>query len=529
MPQKLWLPNRRLIEVYNYYRLLLSLSLAIAVTELISTDIVGGRSPELYQTTSYIYLFCALVLTAVLMVLRKVYIWQIITAISIDITFLTILMYASGGIQSGLGNLVIIAVACGNIITTGRFGILLAAIATIATLYMEFYLQLQHSASASGYVRAGLQGLMYFGTSLLIQSITKRIDESESLAKKRAKEIINLEQLNKMIIQRMRTGIIVCSENGTIHLVNEAAKELMPAGDSSSQTFYSSEQLPPLIHQYLSDWRLGLKHQFATYTSLGGHSEVRCSFARLTSHSNEILIFLEDASKLKREAQQLKLASLGRLTASIAHEIRNPLGAISHAAQLLQESESLDKADLKLSNIIQSHCLRVNRIIENVLQLSRRKVEASDTINLSSWLPVLSQTIKEENKDCEITLTIHQDITAQFVASQLEQVVSNLVNNGLRYSKQNTNKSTIELATDIDKHSGLPYLDVIDDGPGITEAEPHKVFEPFYTTDSTSGTGLGLFISRELCELNQANLEYIKHPNKGSQFRITFVHPEKII
>ena len=528
MPQGLWLPNRRLIEVYNYYRLILSLSLALAAGAILGAKLQSESVHQFYQSISYSYLFVALILTALLMIMKKVRIGHILITISIDIGFLTVLMYASGGIQSGLGNLIIIAVACGNIITTGRFGVLLAAIASICTLYMEFYLQLEQNAAASGYVRAGLQGLMYFGTSLLIQNITKRIDEGELLAKEQAREIINLEQLNKMIIQRMRTGIIVCSQNGKVHLVNEAAKELMPINTDQDNTFINYQVLPPLICQYLSDWKSGLQQQFATFPSIGGHSEVRCSFARLTSKSDEILIFLEDASKLKREAQQLKLASLGRLTASIAHEIRNPLGAISHASQLMQESENLDRADLKLAGIIQNHCIRVNKIIENVLQLSRRKVESTDRIELSQWLPNVVETIKEETTESEINLTINHDVTAQFVESQLEQVITNLVTNGLRYSKQQTGKATIELLTDIDEHTDLPYIDVIDDGPGIQESEPHKVFEPFYTTDS-AGTGLGLFISRELCELNQANLEYRKHPDKGSQFRITFAHPEKIL
>ncbi|MFC3152191.1 sensor histidine kinase [Litoribrevibacter euphylliae] len=528
MPQGLWLPNRRLIEVYNYYRLLLSLSLALAMSAVLGTQAEILQTFKLYQTVSYSYLFVALILTAVLMVLRQVRIGHIIITISIDIAFLTVLMYAAGGIHSGLGNLIIIAVACGNIITTGRFGALLAAIATIGTLYMEFYLQLEHNTASSGYVRAGLQGLMYFGTSILIQNITKRIDEGELLAKEQAREIINLEHLNKMIIQRMRTGIIVCSENGRVHLVNEAAKALMPVDNTQEAPHTDFKSLPPLIRQYLSDWKSGLQHQFATFSSIGGHAEVRCSFARLTATSDEILIFLEDASKLKREAQQLKLASLGRLTASIAHEIRNPLGAISHASQLLQESHNLDTADSKLASIIQNHCLRVNRIIENVLQLSRQKVASTDRIELSLWLPNLVETITQSNMESDITLDLKEEITAQFVDSQLEQVVTNLITNGLRYSKYNTGKATVELRTDIDDKTGLPYLDVIDNGQGISESEPDKVFEPFYTTDS-AGTGLGLFISKELCELNQANLDYSKHPEKGSQFRITFAHPDKII
>lgn len=528
MPQGLWLPNRRLIEVYNYYRLLLSLSLALAMSAVLGAQAEVQATFKLYQVISYSYLFAALVLTALLMVLRKVRIGHIIATITLDITFLTILMYASGGIHSGLGNLIIIAVACGNIITTGRFGLLFAAIASISTLYMEFYLQLEQSSASSGYVRAGLQGLMYFGTSILIQNVTKRIDESEHLAKEQAREIINLEHLNKMIIQRMRTGIIVCSEGGRVHLVNEAAKALMPSDSSHNALQSSPHILPPLICQYLSDWKSGLKHQFATFSSIGGHTEVRCSFARLTAHSEEILIFLEDASKLKREAQQLKLASLGRLTASIAHEIRNPLGAISHASQLMQESQNLDKADLKLASIIQNHCLRVNRIIENVLQLSKQRVASADHIKLSEWLPNLVETIQQGNIESEVTLTFNQHVVAQFVDSQLEQVVTNLITNGLRYSQQTTGKATVELLTDMDQKTGLPFLDVIDDGPGILESDPEKVFEPFYTTDS-AGTGLGLFISKELCELNHANLDYSKHPTKGSQFRITFAHPDKII
>jgi two-component system sensor histidine kinase PilS (NtrC family) len=524
----LWLPNRRLIEVYNYYRLILSLSLAMGASVILNDKTQALTAYEFYQTASYGYLFVALILTALLMAIRQVKLIHMLLTLTIDISFLTVLMYASGGIQSGLGNLLIITVACGNIITTGRFGLLLAAIATISTLYLEFYFQLQNSTASVGYFRVGLQGLMYFGISLLIQHITRRIDEGEVLAKEQAREIINLEHLNKMIIQRMRTGIIVCSESGSIHMLNEAAKELMPSNNQHDQTFANYQMLPLQLSQYLSDWQSGHKHQFATFSSVGGHPEVRCSFARLTSASSEILIFLEDSSKLKQEAQQLKLASLGRLTASIAHEIRNPLGAISHASQLLQESEQLDRADLKLASIIQNHCLRVNRIIENVLQLSRRKVEATDRIEITHWLPELIETIKEETQDSEITLTILQPFTAQFVASQLEQVITNLMTNGLRYSKQQTGKSTIELLANIDNHTQLPYLDVIDDGPGITDTDAHKVFEPFYTTDS-SGTGLGLFISKELCELNQANLEYTKHPEKGSCFRITFAHPDKII
>ena len=532
----LWLPNRRLAEIYNYYRLVLSLSLAVAVIGLVDTEFMEHFSSVLYKTVSYSYLFTALILTAVMMSVRRIHLFHMVTTVTIDILFLTLLMYASGGINSGLGNLIIITVACGNIMTTGRLGLLIASIATIATLYMEFYLQLQAAESASGYLQAGFQGVMYFGTSIFVQQITKRMAESEGLAQRRAKEILNLEKLNQMIIQRMRTGIIVCSENGQMHMVNAAAKELMPVSSGAivqedkktTLPGYSLKKpLPAPLDQYLQLWLEEQKFHFETFPSVGGHAEVRSSFARLTSSSDEILVFLEDASRLKQEAQQLKLASLGRLTASIAHEIRNPLGAISHASQLLQESEQLDRADKKLTDIIQNHCIRVNKIIENVLQLSRRKLEASDTIKLKPWLEHFAETIREEMLDARISLTskLSNSMSIQFVESQLEQVITNLVSNGLRYSVTHNGSATIDLVIDIDETTRQPILDVIDDGPGINESSANQLFEPFYTTDTT-GTGLGLFISKELCELNQAQLEYYKHETRGSVFRISFAHSE---
>lgn len=529
----LWLPNRRLAEVYNYYRLLLSFSLAL--TGLVDSEFIEHLSSTLYKTVSYSYLFTALILTIVIMSVRRLHLFHMLTTVTIDILFLTLLMYSSGGINSGLGNLIIITVACGNIMTTGRLGLLIASIATITTLYMEFYLQLQTSQSASSYLQAGLQGLMYFGTSIFVQQITKRMTESEGLAKKRAKEILNLEKLNQMIIQRMRTGIIVCSEKGQMHMVNAAAKELMPIATHSTITHKSpiysdhplKKALPAPLNQYLKLWLGEQKFHFDTFASVGGHAEVRCSFARLTSSSDEILVFLEDASRLKQEAQQLKLASLGRLTASIAHEIRNPLGAISHASQLLQESEQLDRADKKLTDIIQNHCVRVNKIIENVLQLSRRKLETSDTIELLPWLESFAGTIKEEMIGAQISLssTVPERLSVNFVASQLEQVITNLVSNALRYSMSYSGSATVDLIISIDETTRQPTLDVIDDGPGIKDVSINQLFEPFYTTDTT-GTGLGLFISKELCELNQARLEYHKHESRGSTFRISFAHSD---
>ena len=259
--------------------------------------------------------------------------------------------------------------------------------------------------------------------------------------------------------------------------------------------------------------------------------ELQVNFTALTpSQHSEILVFLEDNRQLTQRAQQIKLASLGRLTASIAHEIRNPLSAISHAAQLLDESSELDSADRRLTEIIQDHSKRMDQIIENVLQLSRRKNAKPERINFQEWLKQYVEDYQNTTGEkVNITLSCSEEpSTINIDPSQLSQVLTNLIDNGLRYSKLNTGEASLELHFDLDPTNNLPYLDIIDHGKGIDEKNIQHLFEPFFTTE-TDGTGLGLFISRELCEANQARLHYLRNGKEQSCFRISFSHPDRRI
>ncbi|MNZ68984.1 Sensor protein ZraS [compost metagenome] len=240
-------------------------------------------------------------------------------------------------------------------------------------------------------------------------------------------------------------------------------------------------------------------------------------------------MFLEDISQIAQQAQQLKLASLGRLTAGIAHEIRNPLGAISHAAQLLQESEVLDGHDRRLTQIIQDQSRRMNLVIENVLQLSRRRQANPQLIDLKYWLYRFAGELRENLRDTErLHLQAGQgSIQTRMDPNQLTQVLTNLVQNGLRYSTQQHGTGQVWLNLFRDSETELPVLEVLDDGPGISPEQQARLFEPFFTTE-TKGTGLGLYISRELCESNQARIDYKMRNEGGSCFRITFAHPRKL-
>ena len=241
------------------------------------------------------------------------------------------------------------------------------------------------------------------------------------------------------------------------------------------------------------------------------------------------LVFLDDISQIAQQAQQLKLASLGRLTAGIAHEIRNPLGAISHAAQLLQESEDLQGPDQRLAQIIQDHSKRMNLVIENVLQLSRRRQAEPQLLDLKYWLHRFASEFRSSApSDRQIHLeTRGGSLQTRMDPHQLTQVLTNLVQNGLRYSAQQHRLGQVWLQLFRDEKSDLPVLEVLDDGPGVSAEQEQHIFEPFFTTEN-KGTGLGLYISRELCQSNQARLDYKPREGGGSCFRITFAHPRKL-
>jgi len=254
------------------------------------------------------------------------------------------------------------------------------------------------------------------------------------------------------------------------------------------------------------------------------------SFNSLGGDAQLALIFLEDTSKTTQQATQLKLASLGRLTASIAHEIRNPLGALSHAAQLLRESEEIGDADQRLVDIIEKNSGRMNNIIENILQISQRRPSQPERIQIVNFLQNFVDDFRVgRNPQPEIKVDIAvKDCAVLFDVGQLIQVLTNLCENGIRYSIRKVNRPLLELHAAEDKRTGRPFLDVIDYGEGINPEVAEKMFEPFFTT-SSKGLGLGLYLARELCEANRAHLEYLPIPSGGTCFRITFASTNKTI
>lgn len=520
------------LNFLNLYRLLIS---GLFVTFYFTGNPfpqLASHNTQLFFGASGGYLISALTFSLMIRLRKPDFNLQIHIQIFSDIIFTTLIMHASGGVQSGLGTLMIISIAGGSIVIRGRHSLLFASVASLAILFEEFYNKLEGLYQPGNSLQAGILGITFFTTAIITHFVAKHIRESEALALKRGVDLANMSQLTEHIIQRMQTGILVIDQYNRLRLINESAWHMLGMPSTVNNPYLSAlnEDLNNSYKKWLEDNEfVSLPLQLTPeYPSLLPR------FAQLSQEENSAtLIFLEDASNMSREAQQLQLAALGRLTASIAHEIRNPLGAISHAGQLLEESPNLDKADLRLTQIIADHSKRVNTIIENVMQLGRGNQSYPQLVELNKYLESFINDFLTGNQTQREDFLIElqqDDIEIRFDPSHLQQILTNLCENGIRHTADNTHEFKIEFHAGISANNNRPYLDIIDHGTGIDEETAAHIFEPFYTTAET-GTGLGLYISRELAECNQAHLTLLQNKSKdnleGSCFRLTFSDPRR--
>jgi len=433
----------RVLGTLNVFRLVLAVVLLGLFFAGDNPRFFGERYPALFSATAAGY-FVFSVISALAIRHRWVTAGpQILAQVTVDIAAIVILMHASGGISSGLGGLLIVFVGAGSMILPLQVPAFFAALATIAILGEQFFSQLGGVSDTGNYSAAGVLGAIIFAISLAARPLARRIQFSEALARQRGVDLKNLSELNEYIVQHLRESIIVVDANNQIRLNNGSAARLLGAEqlDRSGPLSDASEPLSDYLRRWRMDPALSSHPEFTLITQ-GTSARITAHLAPLGKggdRSGPILVFLEDASIINARVQQSKLASLGRLSASIAHEIRNPVGAMSHAAQLLAEADGLRDDDKRLTDIIQTHSGRVSHIIDNVLQLSRRESGKPELLALRPWVEDFGREFTRtlELQEGELSIEdVPDEIEVRMDKSHLRQVLWNLCDNAVKYASE---------------------------------------------------------------------------------------------
>ncbi len=487
-------------------------------------------SPQLFFGATTAYLCFGL--GSIILVRRRlasVYVQTILQA-TVDLTLLMLLFHACGGIASGLGLLILLPVGGLAFLLPPRSALFLAAVAAIAVLADTIWQQLSGHADAISYASAGLLGIVLFAIATAASFVASRMRESEDLVRQKDLDLANLAELSQYIVQHLRESLLVVDAGDQIRLINESAAEILGGDNALPGALLVGEVSPRLLYS-LATWRQSARgeNSATSFVAADGARVIQPHFAPLGGVApGPTLIFLEDTSLMAERVQQGKLAALGRLSASIAHEIRNPVGAMSHAGQLLAESPAIGPDERRLTDIIRNNSERVSTIINNVLQLSRREATKPSRLTLGDWI---EEFLGEFCETMQVTrpriwlIEDADDLEVRFDPSHLHQVVWNLCDNAIKYGEERGGIS-IEIKLGRLSPSNRPYLEVADRGPGIEQNAVDRIFEPFFT-GRKGGTGLGLFIARELCQLNRAILLYEPRSGDGSVFRVVFSDPQR--
>lgn len=517
--------NLALFRVYVAYRSLLSIVLLIILVSPDTRPLVGSLNPDLYTTAALAYLATNIPLVGSLSTRLNESQTLLLLVFLVDIIAITLLADTSGGMISGLPALLVITVAASAVLISNRhLAMLVAAISVLAILLDTTWLILRDILNIGSLFPAGLLGLLIFGVALMVQTIAQRLGRAEELARNRATDLYNLQRLNEQIVQHMQTGILLVNNEGLVRVMNTSAIRLLaPEARITEEKEEHLEDYCNQLADQFKQWKLSGVHRAKPFTVVDGGRQVIANFQELQPSANqESLIFVEDYTPVTQYAQSLKLNSLGRLTASIAHEIRNPLGAISHAAQLLQESPNLVTSDNRMADIIQHNSDRVNDIVESVMQISRREPPKPEQLLLAAWFTdFVHEYLKNLNRPAEITIDCdYQELLVEFDPENLQRVATNLLDNALRHSKQQTGNEAARIHIDIDSTLDQYQINIIDYGTGVAVGDRAKLFEPFFTTVA-EGSGMGLYLCKELCEINNADLDYRPTGKGESCFRVS--------
>jgi two-component system sensor histidine kinase PilS (NtrC family) len=512
--------NWNSLRLLNVYRLGLAAILVLQIF-VSPSPLLSIVDLTLYAWVSFAFLLLSLVWIVAARIERRGFQSQVTLQIYSDTIIIILLMHSCGGISSGLGMLLIISVAIAGLLTEQAIAILFAALASLGLLAEHIYSVIHLPAYTGNSTQVGILGASLLATAVVTHRLMTRIRSSEQLIQQRERDVALLSALNQEVIENLQAGVVVLSRNDNIRHINRAALDLL--GTYQHKNLSLKKDFPEL-QEALENWRQAPDTETPLLSSKSGPNKIQVSFRQLESQGQpNTLIFINDVSSIRDRMQQAKLASLGHLTASIAHEIRNPLGAISYATELLEESGAIVDEDHRMLEIINQHTQRINNIIEDILKISRGSPTFRETIELRRWLPGFidnfcqSGLARAENFELDFEIEAPQ---VQFDSGHLEQILTNLCTNARVHGVEG---QPIGIRV-FDTPAHPVCIEIADRGPGVEAEILDKIFEPFYTT-SHEGSGLGLYIVDQLCQLNDASVKAGPNRYNGTSFILQTTSP----
>lgn len=480
------------------------------------------------------YLFLSICFAVLVVRYRRHFTMQLLAQIAADIAVISVLYVTAGGTKSGLAILYLFPLAGGAILAPMMLALFFASVTTLFLLAESVYQAITLPVEQT-FLRAGLYGAAFLSTAFVVNRLAAKLVRQEELATRRGIDLQLQESINRLVIADMGDGILVIGSDGEILTGNPAAERMLGLSVPYAEPHYRVTEIPhlaPIANAFFA-WSArpaGSASETADATAfvvvkpgdeissawkntvwrtrheLNAHLKLRFATVQTPGLAEErSVIFLQDVTEIESQAQQLKLASMGRLTASIAHEVRNPLSAISYACSLLHE-ETSDPAQTRLLKIISGNVARLNQMIEDILKLSRKAQTHGDPLALGPFLAEILGEFRETHSLSPVMIHLGEmgRYHVWFDPLHLREVVVNLLSNAIRYASGRDGSIRIYALSDAVNRL---ELHVQDDGKPLTPEIRAHLFEPFYTT-SSKGTGLGLYLARELCLNNGAMIDY---------------------
>ena len=508
----------RTLYFFNGYRSVVALLLLATIAVFGNTLSFGSTDFELFVYVSAGYVIFSLLCFTVI-AWRRHFQLQLGLQVGADILFIVVLMFASGGISSGLGLLLLSGLAAAGLISRGRLTLFYAALASIAVLLEQTVEVLWFYGPTTQYVQAGLLSIGYFTTAWVAHTLARYLVATEQLVAQREIDLANMAEVSQLVIQDMQDGVLVVDAHGLIRQYNARAEAMLGSLRQPHRRELNLRQYAPRLAEKLDEWLGSPVSGSNEMSAVALNNKVSARFVPVGRTRNVgAVIFLEDLTRVQEQARQMKLAALGRLTANMAHEIRNPLSAISYATELLQEEPVVGDTVARLLAIIHDNTQRLDRMVQDVLQLNRSDRAHREVFRVGEFLKKFADEFCQTEKipRAVIGLELNAEPEVSFDLSHLNQVMWNLCRNALRHCRRRD--ASLRIVVSVASGGDFVKLDVLDDGPGVPPALRSQLFEPFFTAVS-GGTGLGLYIAREICAANDATLDYVE-TTSGAQFTV---------